>query len=161
MSTAKDTVEVACHVNAAYNQWTQFEEFPRFMGGVEDVRQLDDRRLHWKVRIAGVEREFDATITEQIPDTRIAWKADGEVKHAGVVDFHPLGDERCQVSLQLDMEPEGLVEKAGDALGVVQRQVDGDLERFKEFIEERGHPTGAWRGEVPREGQAGDLHRPQ
>jgi uncharacterized membrane protein len=150
MTTAEHTVEVECHVNTAYNQWTQFEQFPAFMEGVEEVRQLDDRHLHWKVKIAGVEREFDATITEQIPDTRIAWKADGEVKQAGVVDFHPLSDERSQVSLQLDMEPEGLVEKAGDTLGLVQRKVKGDLERFKEFIEERGHPTGAWRGEVPR-----------
>ncbi len=150
MTTAEHTVEVECHVNTAYNQWTQFEEFPTFMEGVEEVRQLDDRHLHWKVKIAGVKREFDATITEQIPDTRIAWKADGEVKQAGVVDFHPLSDERSQVSLQLDMEPEGLVEKAGDTLGLVQRKVKGDLERFKEFIEERGHPTGAWRGEVPR-----------
>jgi len=139
-------------VTAAYNQWTQFEDFPKFMDGVEEVTQVGDRHLHWRVKIAGVEREFDATITEQVPDTRIAWKAGGETKHAGVVDFHKLDMETTRVDLQLDMEPEGLVETVGDKLGVVERRVKKDLERFKELVESQPHPTGAWRGEVPREG---------
>jgi uncharacterized membrane protein len=152
MTTAKGSVDVKTYVTAAYNQWTQFEDFPKFMGGVEEVTQVGDRHLHWRVKIAGVEREFDATITEQVPDARIAWKADGETKHAGVVDFHKLDMETTRVDLQLDMEPEGIVETVGDKLGVVERQVKQDLERFKELVESQPHPTGAWRGEVPREG---------
>ena len=152
MTTAKSSVDVKTYVTAAYNQWTQFEDFPKFMDGVEEVTQVGDRHLHWRVKIAGVEREFDATITEQVPDTRIAWKADGETKHAGVVDFHKLDMETTRVDLQLDMEPEGLVETVGDKLGVVERRVKKDLERFKELVESQPHPTGAWRGEVPREG---------
>jgi len=152
MTTAKGSVDVKTYVTAAYNQWTQFEDFPKFMDGVEEVTQIGDRHLHWRVKIAGVEREFDATITEQVRDTRIAWKADGETKHAGVVDFHKLDMETTRVDLQLDMEPEGLVETVGDKLGVVERRVKKDLERFKELVESQPHPTGAWRGEVPREG---------
>ena len=152
MTTAKGSVDVKTYVTAAYNQWTQFEDFPKFMDGVEEVTQVGDRHLHWRVKIAGVEREFDATITEQVPDTRIAWKADGETKHAGVVDFHKLDMETTRIDLQLDMEPEGLVETVGDKLGVVERRVKKDLERFKELVESQPHPTGAWRGEVPREG---------
>lgn len=152
MTTAKGSVDVKTYVTAAYNQWTQFEDFPKFMDGVEEVTQVGDRHLHWRVKIAGVEREFDATITEQVPDTRIAWKADGETRHAGVVDFHKLDMETTRVDLQLDMEPEGLVETVGDKLGVVERRVKKDLERFKELVEAQSHPTGAWRGEIPREG---------
>lgn len=152
MTTAKGSVDVKTYVTAAYNQWTQFEDFPKFMDGVEEVTQVGDRHLHWRVKIAGVEREFDATITEQVPDTRIAWKADGETRHAGVVDFHKLDMETTRVDLQLDMEPEGLVETVGDKLGVVERRVKKDLERFKELVESQSHPTGAWRGEIPREG---------
>jgi uncharacterized membrane protein len=152
MTTAKKSIDVDCHVTTAYNQWTQFEEFPKFMEGVEDVTQVGNRHLHWKVEIDGVKREFDATITEQIPDTRIAWKAEGEVKQAGVVDFHKLSQDSTRVDLLLDMEPEGLVEQAGDKLGFVERRVAKDLRRFKDFVESRPHPTGAWRGEVPREG---------
>ena len=152
MTTARGSVDVNCYVTAAYNQWTQFEKFPEFMDGVEDVRQIGDRHLHWRVRIGGVEREFDATITEQIPDARIAWKADGDTTHAGVVDFHKLSMEQTRVDLQLDMEPEGLAETVADKLGIVQRRVDKDLERFKKLMESQSHPTGAWRGEIPREG---------
>jgi uncharacterized membrane protein len=152
MTTAKGSVDVKTYVTAAYNQWTQFEDFPKFMDGVEEVTQVGDRHLHWRVKIAGVEREFDATITEQVPDTRIAWKADGETEHAGVVDFHKLDMETTRVDLQLDLEPEGLAETVGDKLGVIERRVKKDLERFKELVESQSHPTGAWRGEVPREG---------
>jgi len=120
------------------------------MEGVEEVRQLDDTHLHWRTRVAGVEREFDAEITEQRPDERIAWNAVDGTENAGVVTFHRLDENRTKVMLQLDVEPEGIVEQAGDKLGFVRRQVSGDLERFKEFIEGRQHETGAWRGTVDR-----------
>jgi uncharacterized membrane protein len=152
MTTAEQTIDVHSDITTVYNQWTQFEEFPQFMDGVEQVVQLDDRHLHWKVRIAGVEREFDATITEQIPEVRVAWKADGEVEHGGVVDFHRIEDQLTRVTLQMDLEPDGLVEKVGDKLGIVERRAKGDLERFRKLIEERQQATGAWRGEIPREG---------
>ncbi len=148
MSTIEESVEVDVPVRTAYNQWTQFEEFPRFMEGVEEIRQLSDTRLHWKTRIAGVEREFEAEITEQHPDHRIAWRSVEGTQHAGVVTFHRLSDDKSRIMLQLDSEPEGAVEKVGDALGILKRRVKGDLERFKALIEERGAETGAWRGDV-------------
>jgi uncharacterized membrane protein len=141
-------VNVPAHV--AYNQWTQFEDFPKFMEGVVDVKQLDDKRLHWHTNIGGVDKEWDAEITEQIPDKRIAWRSISGTKNAGVVTFHPLSDNKTRIMLQMEYEPEGVVENVGDALGVAKRRVKGDLERFKEFIESRGRETGAWRGEIPR-----------
>jgi uncharacterized membrane protein len=135
-------------VRTTYNQWTQFEEFPRFMEGVKEVTQLDDRRLHWKAEIAGQEKEWDAEIIEQTPDQRIAWTSRGGAINGGVVTFHRLSDIRSKVMLQMEYDPQGVVEHAGDALGVVSLRVQGDLERFKEFIEQRGHETGAWRGQV-------------
>jgi uncharacterized membrane protein len=152
MATAERSIDVNCYVTDAYNQWTQFEDFPKFMGGVEEVRQLDDRHLHWKVKIDGVAREFDAEITEQLPDERVAWRSTEGVKQAGVVTFHKIDDDTTRVMLQLDLEPQTAVEKAGEKLGFVERQIKEDLESFKKLIEERGQPTGAWRGEVPREG---------
>ena len=148
MSTIEESIEVQVPVRTAYNQWTQFEEFPRFMEGVEEVRQLDDTHLHWKADVAGQEREWDAEITEQHPDERVAWKSTGGAQHAGVVTFHRIGDEQSRVMLQLDVEPEGITEQVGDKLGFVKRRVKGDLERFKELIESRGSETGGWRGEV-------------
>ena len=148
MTTVEQSVEIDVPVNAAYNQWTQFEEFPQFMEGVERVDQLADNRLHWVTKIAGVEREFDAKITEQHPDERIAWSTTDGPKQAGVVTFHKLDPERTKVMLQLDFEPEGIVEQAGDKLGIVKARVRGDLDRFKTFIEERGSETGGWRGDI-------------
>ena len=148
MTTVEQSVEVEVPVSTAYNQWTQFEEFPQFMEGVERVDQLTDDKLHWVTRIAGVEREFDAKITEQHPDERVAWTTMDGPKQAGVVTFHKLDDQRTKVMLQLDFEPEGLVEQAGDKLGIVRSRVKGDLERFKEFMERRGTETGAWRGDI-------------
>ena len=150
MSEKEKSIEVEVPVTVAYNQWTQFEEFPRFMEGVEEVRQVDDQRLHWVAEIAGQKREWDATITEQIPDARIAWKGEGEASNAGVVTFHKLDDSKTKIMLQLEWEPEGLVEKAGDAIGVAGHRIEGDLKRFKDFIESRGSETGAWRGEIER-----------
>jgi uncharacterized membrane protein len=148
MSTIEESIEVAVPVRTAYDQWTQFEEFPRFMEGVEEIRQIDDTHIHWKTKIAGVQREFDAEITEQHPDHRIAWRSTSGTDHAGVVTFHRLDDDTSRIMLQLATEPEGAVEKVGDALGVVKRRVKGDLERFKAMIEERGTETGAWGGNV-------------
>ena len=148
MSVSEESIEIECPVQVVYNQWTQFEEFPRFMEGVEQVIQLDDERLHWKAKIAGQEREWDARIVEQQPDTRIAWRSEDGSANAGAVTFHKLSEDRSKVMLQLDFEPDGFVEAAGDTLGFVRRRAAGDLERFKAFIEERGTETGAWRGEI-------------
>lgn len=151
MGTIIEHVDVAVPVRTAYNQWTQFEEFPKFMEGVEEVQQISDTMLHWKTEIAGVTREFDAKITEQIPDERVAWTALGGVKQAGVITFHRLDDHRTRVTAQMDFDPTGVAEQAGDKLGIIDRRVKGDLKRFKKFIEGRGgHETGAWRGEVHR-----------
>ncbi|WP_030338100.1 SRPBCC family protein [Streptomyces sp. NRRL S-1022] len=150
MSQVEESIEVGVPVSTAYNQWTQFEDFPQFMEGVERIEQRSDTLTHWVTKIGGVKREFDAKITEQIPDERVAWTTvDGESKQAGVVTFHYIDDNTTKVMLQLDYEPEGLAESVGDKLGFVKRQATGDLKRFKEFIEARGgSETGAWRGQV-------------
>ncbi|MFH8612195.1 SRPBCC family protein [Streptomyces sp. NPDC018029] len=150
MSQVEESVEVNVPVRAAYNQWTQFETFPEFMQGVQRIEQRTDKLTHWVTKIDGVEREFDAKITEQIPDERVAWTTvDGQARQAGVVTFHRLDDSRTKVMLQMHYDPEGLAETVGDKLGFVKRQVSGDLGRFKEFIERRdGAETGAWRGQV-------------
>ena len=153
MSTIEQSIDVNVPVRTAYNQWTQFEEFPQFMEGVEAVRQLDNQRLHWRANVGGKVEEWDAVITEQHPDERIAWKNTTGASNAGVVTFHRLSDTTTRVMLQLEYDPQGVVENVGDMLGVVSRRVANDLERFKEFIEARGQETGAWRGEVERPGR--------
>jgi len=154
MSNVTTSVDVHVPVSTAYNQWTQFESFPRFMHGVESITQTDDRHTHWVTSVGGARREFDAEITEQHPDERVAWKStNGDVRHAGVVTFHRLSDHDTRVTVQIEWEPQGLVETAGSALGVDDRQVKADTERFKTFIETRGAETGQWRGDVPRPGQ--------
>jgi uncharacterized membrane protein len=151
MGGVTKSVDVAVPVRTAYNQWTQFEEFPRFMEGVQEVRQLSDTMTHWRTEIGGVKREFDAEITEQLPDERVAWTSTEGTRQAGVVTFHRLDADHTRVTAQIEFEPDGVVEKAGDVLGVIDRRVKGDMERFKEFIEGRGGAeTGAWRGEVDR-----------
>jgi uncharacterized membrane protein len=152
MSKNETSVDVDVPIRVAYDQWTQFETFPQFMEGVKEIRQLDDRRTHWVTEIAGVTREFDAEITEQHPEERVAWATVDGPKQAGVVTFHKLNDNTTRVMLQLDIEPEGITETVGDKLGFISRRAKGDMERFKEFIEQRGNATGAWRGDVPREG---------
>ena len=150
MATVQKSIDVEVPVSTVYNQWTQFESFPAFMGGVESVTQLDDTHNHWVTNIKGVEREFDTEITEQHPDERVAWRSTGgDSKHAGVVTFHRLDDAKTRVMAQIDWEPSGAAEKVGSAVNVDDRQVEGDLERFKELIETRGFETGAWRGDVP------------
>ena len=150
-SRVEKTITVDVPISTAYNQWTQFEEFPQFMGGVSQVQQLDDQRLHWVAEIDGVKREWYANILEQRPDEKIAWAATEGATNAGAVYFSSLGPGQTQVTLELEYEPEGLVEKVGDALNFVDRQAKADLERFKTYIESRGAESGAWRGDV--EGQ--------
>lgn len=149
MTRVEKTVDVSVPRSTAYNQWTQFEEFPRFMEGIESVEQMDDRRLHWTGNVAGQRKEWDAEITEQVPDTIVAWKSYGGVYNGGTVRFEPGDGGATRVHLVMEYEPENLAETIGDKLGFVSRQVEADLERFKEFIEERGRETGAWRGEIP------------
>jgi len=144
----EETVDLDVPVSVAYNQWTQFEEFPKFMEGVQEVRQLDNKRLYWHAEIGGKEKEWIAEIAEQKPDECIAWHSTSGVRNAGRVCFEPLTEDRTRLTLVLDYEPEGVVDAAGDALGVVSRRVKRDLERFKEFIESRGVETGAWRGRI-------------
>jgi uncharacterized membrane protein len=148
MSTTEQSIDVNVPVRTAYNQWTQFEDFPQFMEGVEEVKQITDTRLRWRAEIAGVEREWEAEIDEQRPDERIAWHAIDGPTNAGVVTFHRIDDGKTRVMLQLEFEPDDALEKTGDALGFVKRRAKGDMERFKKFIESRGTETGAWRGEV-------------
>ena len=151
MTTVEQSIDINVPVQTAYNQWTQFEEFPQFMEGVESVKQIDDTHLHWTAEVGGHRREWDAEITEQVPDQRIAWKSTNGVQQGGVVNFHRLGDNETRVIVSIDYEPEGMLEKAGAALGVDDRQVKGDLERFKELIEKRGTESGAYRGAVEQE----------
>ena len=148
MSRITEEIEVDVPVRVAYDQWTQFESFPKFMEGVDRVVQLDDKTLEWTASIAGKTKHWRAEITEQRPDDVIAWRSTDGAQNDGAVHFDSLGPERTRIELQLDVEPEGLVEKAGDALGVVERRVRGDLERFRDFAEARGQATGAWRGSV-------------
>ncbi len=157
MSTVEKSVEVDVPVSTAYNQWTQFESFPQFMDGVERIDQLSPTKTHWVTRIAGVQREFDAEITEQHPDERVAWTTENGTHQAGVVTFHRISDTTTRVTLQLDHEPQGLVEKAGDALGIIQRRIRGDLANFKKFIEARGVEEGGWRGDVDAPPQSGTV----
>jgi uncharacterized membrane protein len=147
-STVEQSIEVDVPVDTAYNQWTQFESFPKFMDNVVAVYQTDDSHLHWIAEFGGTRHEWDAEITEQTPDQRIAWKNTDGKDNAGVVSFHRLGDNRTRIMVQMDFVPEGMREKIGEALGMPERHVAGDLERFKTFIESRGTETGAWRGEV-------------
>jgi carbon monoxide dehydrogenase subunit G len=148
MAKIEHSIDVNVPVREAYNQWTQFESFPQFMEGVEAVHQQGDTHLHWIATVAGKRQEWDAEITEQTPDQRIAWTSTTGDRNAGAVDFHRISDNQTRITLTMDVEPSGVVEKVGTALGVPSGQVKGDLEKFKEFIESRGSATGAWRGEV-------------
>jgi uncharacterized membrane protein len=155
MPTIEQSIEVNVPVSTAYNQWTQFEEFPRFMEGVESVTQVDDTHLHWVAEIAGKRHDWKAEITEQRPDERVAWNAIDGKRNAGVVTFHRIDDNTTRIMIQMDWEPEGAIEQAGAAVGADDARVRGDLERFKEMIESRGAESGAWRGEVDRSERVG------
>jgi uncharacterized membrane protein len=147
-SSIVESIEVNVPVRTAYNQFTQFEDFPKFMKSVKEVRQLDDKHLHWKANIAGEDKEWDAEITEQIPDKRIAWRSIGGVQNAGVVTFHKISDNVTRVTLQMDYQPDGPLEAIGDALGAVRMETRANLQNFKEMLEKRGSETGAWRGKI-------------
>jgi uncharacterized membrane protein len=150
MPKIEDSIEVQVPVQQVYNQWTQFEDFPKFMDGIQSVQQLDETHVQWVAQIRGESREWTTEITEQQPDEKIAWRTiDGEVKNDGVVTFEPVGDNQTRVNVQMDVEGESATENvAGDLFGVVKEQVHGDLERFKQLIENRDEETGAWRGEI-------------
>ena len=148
MSVIEKSIDLNVSVRTAYNQWTQFEEFPRFMEGVDHVRQMDDKHLHWKASLGGRQEEWDAEIIEQIPDQRIAWRSQSGAKNEGIVLFSPVTEGKSKINLRIEYEPKGMVEKTGDIVGVVSQRVEGDLKRFKAFIESRGHESGAWRGNV-------------
>ncbi|MGW0765323.1 SRPBCC family protein [Streptomyces sp. NPDC002676] len=149
MSTVKETVDVEAPLRIAYNQWTQFEDFPNFMEGVEEVRQLDDRHNHWTTSIGGVRREFDTEIIDQLPDDRITWRSiAGETQQRGSVRFERIDDTHTRVELTMEVEPSGIAERGADALGVIDRRVKGDLRRFKDYLETRGGESGGWRGRI-------------
>jgi len=149
MERIEKSIEVQCPVSKVYNQWTQFEEWPRFMAGVKEVKQLDDTHVHWHAEIWGKEKEFDAEITEQVPDQRIAWRStSGDAPNGGAVRFEPIGPDRTRVHLTMEYEPQGVVENVGDKLGLLSARVQNSVEDFKKYIETRGQETGAWRGEV-------------
>jgi len=147
MSTIEKAIDVEVPVRTAYDQWTQFESFPKFMEGVEQVRQLDDTHVHWRAEIGGITREWDAEIVDQTPDERVTWRSTDGTTNQGTVSFAPEAPG-TRVTLRLEFEPEGIIEKAGDVLGIVERRAEGDLKRFKSFIESRGVESGGWRGEV-------------
>ena len=148
MERIEKSIDVRCPVRTVYNQWTQFEEFPNFMAGVKEVRQLDDTHVHWHAEVWGKDKEWDAEITEQEPDKRISWRSISGAKNAGTVRFQPLSAVRTRMHLAMAYEPEGPTEKVGDALGVLSVRVQNTLEDFKKFIEQRGRETGGWRGEI-------------
>lgn len=148
MPRVQESIVVEAPLRAVYNQWTQFESYPQFMDGVQEVTQLDDRRLRWKASIGGRDAEWEAEIQEQVPDEKIIWRSTEGDTNAGLVSFTEVEPMRTEVHLEMSYEPEGLVENVGDALGLVERRVKGDLERFRDFIEERGRETGGWRGEL-------------
>ncbi len=159
METIEKSIEVDAPICAVYNQWTQFEEFPRFMDGVDQVQQLDNKRLHWKATIAGKSKEWDAEIVEQTPDQIISWRSIAGAPNSGSVRFGVVNGNTTRVTLTLNYQPESATEKMGDALGLVSGKVEGDLKRFKEFIEERGRETGGWRGEIHGGQEAGSRLR--
>jgi uncharacterized membrane protein len=150
MSAIEESIQVHAPLRAVYDQWTQFEEFPKFMDGIKEVRQIDDTHLHWVAVFGGQEHEWDAEITEQRPDERVAWKNTDGKDNAGVVTFHRIADDQTQIMVQMDFVPEGIVEKLGNALGVPDHRVKGDLTRFKELVETSDHTADGWREEVTR-----------
>jgi uncharacterized membrane protein len=147
-SSIVETIEVNVPVSTAYNQWTQFEQFPQFMASVHEIRQLDDKHLHWKANVAGEEKEWDVEITEQIPDKRIAWRSTSGVPNGGVATFHKISEDVTRIALQMDYQPEGAIEKIADAFGAVRLETRANLQRFKELLEARGKETGGWRGSI-------------
>lgn len=150
-SSVAESIEINVPVKTAYNQWTQFEDFPQFMKSVKEIRQLDNKHLHWVANVAGETKEWDAEITEQIPDKRIAWRSVTGVKNGGVATFHKISDNVTRVMVQMDYEPDGALETVGDAIGAVRMELRSNLHNFKEMLEKRGSETGAWRGKIAQQ----------
>ena len=155
MSTVEKSIDIDVPVRVAYDQWTQFESFPQFMEGIEEIKQIDDTHLHWRAKVGGHEVEWNAVITEQIPDERVAWKATDGKANAGVVTFHRLSDTSSRVMVQIEHEADGIMEKVGSALGADSREVKNSLQNFKELVEKRGNADASWRGEVDQAGPEG------
>lgn len=156
METIQKSIDVNVPLHTAYNQWTQFETFPEFMEGIQEVRQLDDSHVHWVADIGGKHKEWDAEIVEQIPDQRIQWRSISGARNDGLVEFEPISDNQTHVTVKMNYETEGVLEGIGDFFGITSNRVEGDLERFKTFVETRGAETGAWRGEIrPGSGVSG------
>jgi len=160
MSTIEESIDIDVPVRTVYDQWTQFEDFPSFMEGVESVTQVDDTHLHWVAEFAGVRREWDAVVTEQHPDERVAWTSTSGTSNAGVVTFHKLDETRTRVMLQLDVDPAGFVEHVGDALGIIRHRASSDLGRFKDLVESHGVADGGWRGEIENDSRSGVSKQP-
>lgn len=148
MGSTTHSIDVNAPLGAVYNQWTQFEEFPCFMEGVVEIRQQGPRTLFWRVNVGGKDKQWEAKVLEQVPDTRIVWESVDGTQNRGMIAFEPMDDERTRITLTMEYEPEGFLERAGDALGIPSSQVEGDLERFKDFIEKRELETGGWRGQI-------------
>jgi uncharacterized membrane protein len=148
MVTVEKTIEVNAPLSVVYNQWTQFETFPEFMEGIEEVRQLDDKRLHWKANISGTVKEWDAEITQQVPDSLIGWRTTSGPMHSGIVSFRSLGPSRTELRARIEFQPQSMLENLAGAFGVVGRRIEGDLQRFKQFIQNRSSETGGWRGRI-------------
>ncbi|TCS39106.1 putative membrane protein [Paucimonas lemoignei] len=148
LSSVSESIEVNVPVSTAYNQFTQFEEFPRFMSSVQEIRQLTDTKLHWRATIAGKEKEWDAEITEQIPDQRIAWRSISGVANEGIVTFEPIAEDRTRITMQMSYLPDTMAEEAADSFGAVKMQAKENLRKFKKLLESHGAETGAWRGSV-------------
>jgi uncharacterized membrane protein len=152
MATVEKITEINAPLSAVYNQWTQFETFPEFMEGIEEVKQLDDKTLHWKANVSGTIKEWDAEIIQQVPDSLIAWRSISGPEHNGTVSFRPRGPGRTEVMVRIELQPQSILESIAGALGIVDRRVEGDLERFKEFIQNRPAETGGWRGRISGKG---------
>ncbi len=157
-SSVRESIEVDVPLRTAYDQFTQFEEFPQFMESVHEVKQLDDKRLHWRADVMGKPIEWDAEITEQIPDQRIAWRSTSGTPNDGIVSFQRLSDQRTRVTLEMRYEPTDMVESVGDAMGAVRAEARSNLQKYKEMIESRGSETGAWRGTISGQGETGKPH---
>ena len=150
MATIEKSIDINVDVQIVYNQWTQFEDFPQFMEGVKEVRQLDDKNLHFRADIDGVEKEWDIELTEQIPDERVAWRSTSGAPMNGLVTFNKTGNGKTRVMMEIYYADE-YAERSGNREAAASARIEHDLERFKDFIESRGHETGAWRGTIPRE----------
>lgn len=158
MARFDESIDVNASVSEAYNLFSQFERFPGFMEGVEEVRRTGENKLHWKAEVGGREEEWEALITREEPDTAIAWQSVSGSRNLGEVTFEKLDQDSTQVHLHIEYEPEGFVENVGTFLGVVNGRMRGDLKRFKDLVESGGHASG-WHDPAERSRAAADRDR--